>query len=313
MDTEKDVENQDGDGGGHDRPPGCDPQEGADIECSMAGIDAQSTYNASLKEKFASSKTDFEKTRKDYRSKRHEAQLKVQEMRHRIRQMLERIRCKIEQERVIREIDRAFAEIVEELSTCDRKRSFCSDADCDFDLESGDLAYDKLVRRIQKYQQRADEAWAYFTELVAEPANLELRIATAKGKLDAIDADLAAEPAITDLKTVYAKALVAQRDLDGIWKGFDEVTDFVDCLCRALNCWTSGSRAVSKLTGDKAVLDCKRKTKHDHCGKLQNNTVDEILRIYDKLSCDDRKGIKGRNDAGEHSAPDVSSDSVTER
>ena len=141
----------------------------------------------------------------------------------------------------------------------------------------------QLAQIIVDYQDRTDAAKACFTKLVGEPAALTARLAAAMAAIDAINAATNADPAKTDLKMVYAQAVVTQRHIDRIWNGFDQTHDFVDCLCCALTCWSNGCAAVSLLTGAKAVCDCEAHGKADRCEHLKTNTVDEILAMYDKL------------------------------
>ena len=136
---------------------------------------------------------------------------------------------------------------------------------------------------INRYQNRVDKAKKCFNDLLGEPDALVQRVTDAKAEIDAINAALASDPAATDLKQVYAQALVARRHIRVIWHGFDEAKDFVECLCRALTCWSTGANAIAMLTGKRAFEDCKRTAREKHCDDLQTNTVEEILALYDKL------------------------------
>jgi hypothetical protein len=175
----------------------------------------------------------------------------------------------------------------------------CADTlDCDFDVSGAgwdcdpdmphqeylsDYDYRQLVDTITRYQHRVDKAKKCFNDLLTEPAALVQRVTDAKAEIDAINAALASDPAATDLKQVYAQALVARRHIRVIWHGFDEAKDFVECLCRALTCWSTGANAIAMLTGKQAFEDCKRKAREQHCDDLQTNTVEEILALYDKI------------------------------
>ena len=128
-----------------------------------------------------------------------------------------------------------------------------------------------------------DKAKQCFNDLLGEPAALVQRVQDVKAEIDKINAALAADPAVTDLKMVYAQALVARRHIRLIWHGFDEAKDFVECLCRALTCWSTGANAISLLTGKQAFEDCKRTASKKRCDDLQTNTVEEILALYDKI------------------------------
>ncbi len=312
MDTENDVGRED-ERNGKSAPkddPACDPQQIDDVQCRMRGIAKQAEYNAQFKDLLVKAKADYEQARQDYRQKRHDSQLKVQDLRHQVKQLTERLRCKIEQEKVVRCIDKAFLQVVEELDACQKGDGCCCREDeCQFDTDVSGVTQDKLdeelVKRISKYQQWTDAAQACFTRLVGEPAALEVRVAARKADIDGISAALMADPATTDLKTVYAKALVADREVRRVWNGFDDIGDFVDCLCSTLNCWTNGCKAVSELTGARAVLECKLEAGRDRCIRLETKTVEEILVIYDKnWAKDHRQGEWDRHTKHDHDGHD---------
>lgn len=268
--------------------PGCDPALIDDVACRASGVAAQAEYNATYQAQLDQAKTDYDKARKDYRTARRDAALQVQDLRHQIKHILERIRCLIEQKRVWRCLDDAFCEIVEELKCCEGEEGCCVD-ECEFRVDDADsITFRKLLKRIAAYQRHVDEAKDCFTRLVSEPAALTARVAAAKAAIDVLNAALNADPASTDLKLVYAQALVANRAIEQVWGGFAQTQDYVDCLCRALTCWTKGCAAVSTLTGAKAVAECKQAAQKAHCDHLRTNTVDEILAMYDKLcpECD---------------------------
>jgi len=264
-----------------DTDPNCDPKLVDEVACKARGVAAQATYNLTFHDDLEKAKTDYDATRTEYRNRRHEAALQVQDMRHQIRHLVERIKCLIEQRRVWRCLDESFEEILGQLRHCEIQAGCCAEP-CDFDIDD-DLGWTDLLKRITRYQREVDEAKACFNTLVAEPAALTKRVADAKAAIDGINAALSADPAVTDLKKVYAQALVTNRDIERVWGGFDETHDFVECLCRALTCWTKGCAAVSVLTGTKAIAECKKQAIEAHCAHLKTNTVDEIMGMYDKL------------------------------
>ncbi len=278
--------------------PGCDPQLVDAVACEASGVAAQAEYNASYAEALAKAKTDYDQARKDYRAKHHEVALQVQDRRHEIKRLLERIRCLIKQKRVWRCIDGSFCEVVEELECCYPPDAGCCVEECDFETEGAPgWSHIELAKRIVKYQADTDAAKACFDSLVGETAALQARVDQASAEVDAVNEALAADPATTDLKRVYAQALVAQRDLALVWGGFEETHQYVDCLCRALTCWTKGCAAVSVLTGALAVVECQEAATAARCESLRTNTVDEILAVYDKRCghkpCDDGDGGDG--------------------
>jgi hypothetical protein len=58
-----------------------------------------------------------------------------------------------------------------------------------------------------------------------------------------------------------------RREIKKVWGAFGQVQKFVDCLCQALICWTKGCQAVYRLSGAKAIAECKEKANKDRCDK----------------------------------------------
>ena len=80
-----------------------------------------------------------------------------------------------------------------------------------------------------------------------------------------------------------------------IWYGFRHTQDYIDCLCRALTCWTKANDAISVLTGYQAVMDCREQAREKCCDDLRTKTVDEVLLDYERICCSDRR----KDDDGE--------------
>jgi hypothetical protein len=286
---------------------GCKPHLVHCQRCTTEGIAKQAEYNAKTQPDIDQAHVTYTTTRKDYRARRSEVTLQVQDMRHQIKHLVDRIRCLIQQEQVVECLDRAWCEIAKKLDKC---WAPAPELMCDFDISGDewecdpdadevthldDADYTALVAKITKYQDQVDKAKARFADLAGEPAALVKRVADAKAEIDAINAALTADPATTDLKRVYAQALVARRHIRLIWNGFEQGKDFIEALCAALNCWSTGNRAVSQLTGKRAFEDCMRAARMAQCTELQTNTVDEILTWYEKYcpppDCDDSKPV----------------------
>jgi hypothetical protein len=294
------------------------------LKCKADGIASQAAYVAATTPDLETAQTNYDATRKDYRAKRRDVALQVQDMRHQIKHLVERVRCSIKQGKVVECLNEAWSCIAQELDDCGGHVGCCADSlDCDFDITGADWDcdpdmphqeymsdqdYRQLADTINRYQHRVDKAKKCFNDLLGEPAALVQRVAKAKAEIDAINAALGADPAGTDLKQVYAQALVARRHIRVIWHGFDEAKDFVECLCHALTCWSTGANAIAVLTGKRAFEDCKRKAREQHCDDLQTNTVEEILALYDKIcprsDCTDNgKDHHGDNDDDGHRHP----------
>lgn len=165
-------------------------------------------------------------------------------MRHQIKHLVERIRCLIQQEHVVECLDDAWCDIAKELDKCTGPVGCCSEEiDCDFDVTGdewdcdpdadepstvSDAEYTALVAKITAYHDHVDKATACFNSLIGEPDALVAWVAAVKAEVDAINAALTADPAVTDLKKVYAQALVARQHIRLIWNGFEQSKDFVE-------------------------------------------------------------------------------------
>jgi hypothetical protein len=259
----------------------CDPARIDDLKCNAAGVAAQAAYNAQYQDAVTAAQAQFKQVRDSYRSTRSDVVLEVQDMRHQIRRVIDRIKCLIKQERVVHCLDEAWEDVRELLIDCWQGGCCVKDDECTFDIDDCETE-PQLKHRIAEYLEHAAKAQQCFQTLTGEPAALAQRVSDRKTDLDAILAQLAGDPAKTDLKRVYAMALVEQYNLSIVWNGFKETRDFVDCLCRALTCWTEGSVAIAVLKGRLAVLDCQEQAGKDRCTYVQGHPVDEVLMIYDK-------------------------------
>jgi hypothetical protein len=278
--------NTDHDYGGHTPPAGCDPDLIDALTCEAEGIAAQAAYNAGSQPELRKAAADHATARSAYRAARTAAMPEVQDLRHRVEQLVERIRCLIKNDETVRCLDRAYRRICRQLDKCGTTGGCCSAENCNVDKTCPD-DYDELVSRIEEYKGRLQREKDCFTMLIAEPAALTVRVAAVKTEIDAITVDLGKDPATGGLEKLYVSGLVARRHLDEVWNGFDRTKDFLDCLCRALTCWTKTSDAVSVLTGCKAVKDCQEKARRKHCEDLATKTVEEVLFEYERLCGDD--------------------------
>jgi hypothetical protein len=279
--------------------PACRPEEIDGLRCEARGIAVRAADIATYQDLLTQARKDYDTTRKDYRAKRHDAVLKVQDMRHQIRHLTERIRYMIEQDRVVRCLNDAFDEVKTKLEGCGQEGG-CRVEEREFDTTAPD-DYDELVERIEAYRRTVTEAKDFFTRLVGEPAELEKRVTDAKAEIDAVNAAIGGDPATTDLKRLYASALVAGWHVDQVWWGFTETNDFIDCLCRALTVWARGATAVSVLLGARAVRDCHKEAADQRCTDLRQNTVEEILAGFDRLCPPPEQEEPGKYDADDDS------------
>ncbi len=257
------------------------------LKCKAAGVAAEAAYNAEYQDKVTAAKTEFTEIRNKYRTTRTEVALDVQDMRHQVKRAIDRIKCLIKQERVVECLDEAWCDVRDALDECWSGGCCVKEPDCQFDTSDPPSDETELKKLIAEYVEKAAKAEACFKQLSEEPAALAQRVRDRKADLDAVQTMIGGDAATTDLKRLYAMALVLQYRLWRVWNGFKETKDFVDCLCRALTCWTEGSAAIAVLKGKLAVEECEDKADQDRCAALAANPVDEILTVYDKKCCED--------------------------
>jgi hypothetical protein len=293
--------------GRHSECADCDPDLIDDLACQAEGIQAQADYNKQTQEELKKASDDYTTARSAYRAARAAAAAEVQDLRHQVKQLVERIRCQIKQDRVVDCLDEAFEHICHRLKKCGVGGGCCSTDDCDYDKTCPD-SYAELVSRIAEYQDRLAHEKSCFNALIGEAQALTQRVADAKQEIDDIDAALKGDPATLDLKRQYAAALVAQRHLkwDMIWNGFKHTQDYIDCLCRALTCWTKANDAISVLTGCQAVMDCQKKAREKCCDDLRTKTVDEVVLEYERICGSER--CKDDDAASDESCDDSDED-----
>jgi hemerythrin superfamily protein len=277
----------------------CDPARIDHLKCHAAGVAAQAAYNAQYQDAVEAAQAKFREVRDDYRKTRHDVVLEVQDMRHQTRRVIDRIKCLIKQERVVHSLDEAWEDVHELLLDCWKGGFRIKEDEWTFDIDDCETEAE-LKHRIARYIEHAAKAQQCFQTLTEEPAALAQRVSDRKADLDAILAQLAGDPAKTDLKRVYAMALVERHNLAIVWNGFTETKDFADRLCRALTCWTEGSAAIAILKGRLAVLECKEQAEKDRCAYARDHPVDEVLMIYDKKCGGDPCAEREDEEEAEH-------------
>jgi hypothetical protein len=268
-------------------PEQCDPKVIDEVSCRAAGVAKQAEYDKTYTDALETAKTTYDEVRKKYRASRQAAALPAKELRHQIKHLIDRIRCLVEQRRVWVCLDDAFCEVLDQIACCGPEPGCCAQ-ERSFDVEDAeDRSIRKLERIIKKYQRWTDRAKECFDSLAAEPDALTKRLEEVKAAVADVEAKLAADPATTDLKSVYVQAKIAQWKLEGLYGGFTGPQDFVDCLCLALTTWTAGCRAVSELTRVLAFKECCEEQAEKRCESLRTDTLDAVLAVYDRLCGDD--------------------------
>lgn len=271
-------------------PPDTDSSNGcsgcqtdlSDVKCEAEGIAAQAAYNAETQPALLAAETTYAEARKKYREQRCLIYTEVADLKNQAKHQLERARCLIRQEHVVECLEDAWKKVKEELESC-AKPPCCGELDCTFSTDTDDLDGQQLDNLIADVTKRVEEAKTCFTELAAEPDALSQRLADLKAEIAKINAMLADDPAKVDPKSVWAQARVAHWHAKHFWRDFDKISDYVDCLCAALSCWSKGTQALSVLKRVNAVRDCQEQAADDRCETVRTHTVEEILAWYDKL------------------------------
>lgn len=267
----------------------CDTTLIDERRCKAKGVAAEAEYNASYQTELGAAQAEFNSVRDAYRTTRTGLKLQINDMRHETKRAIERIKCLIRQQRVKECLDEAWCDVKHKLDCCSKSGCCVEPDECVFPLPESDPCETDLKKLIAEYTEHTDKAKACFTALKGEAGELTKRVADRKTDLDDILTKLNANDGTTDLNRLYASAIVLRYRLSGeiIWNGFDEVRNFVDCLCRALNCWSEGAAQIAVLTNWLAVCDCKAKAQADRCDAVTKNPVDEILTVYEKKCCPD--------------------------
>lgn len=259
---------------------GCEPGLINDLKCKPDGIAAQAKANAANQPEVIAAQDTFDKTRRDYRDARQLYSHDVHDLKHEICSLVERIRCKFKQCHVADCIDEAHKCIVERLKKCAEAEPSLN---CKFDTNIGNLGDTEFQQRKKQYENDLAQAKAHFLKLSNEPADLAKRVADAKAELAKVNTEYAGDPATTDIKEVYAHALVLHGQIKKLWNGFENYTEYADMLCVALVCWTESADAVAILAGQDAVRTCHKNADKKRCEDLAANTVKEILAHYERI------------------------------
>jgi len=266
----------------------CDPDLLDHLKCRGKGIQAQADYNKAHEDAMSQARTKYDGARSTYGTARSAARPDVDDLRKQLTQVIDQLKCLVDNEYQIRLLDQAFRQVERRLRKCDPNEGCTFNDDCDFDDAVRDCKPEDVAAVIADIERRAAAAAVVFEDLIAEPTNLSKRVADLKAEVDAIVTKMASDSRSVDFLTLYAAALVARDHLDAIWRGFENVNAYVDCLCRTLTCQIKGYAAVSQLKGLEAVEQCHRDQEAAACQLLQKQTADEVIAEYIRLKSQER-------------------------
>jgi hypothetical protein len=257
--------------------PDCTPRALDPLRCRAKGVQAQAEYDHDHP---GADPGKYEQARLDYGKARHDAAPVVAEVRSQLAHVTDQLRCIIDDRETVECLDEAWLEVKERLRVCDPWLGCCVDDDGDFDADVRDYGIEIIKARIAEYEHRTQAAETCFDNLLKEPDKLTERVANLKAEVAGIAADVGGDPATTDFKRLYARALVAERHLDEVWWGYPYAHDYVDCLCLALRVSLRGRAALSRLTGELAVRMCRIDAREGRCKHLREHIVDGIIEEY---------------------------------
>jgi hypothetical protein len=264
---------------GKDKPcTDCDLGGFDSVNCEVKGIAAEAAYMQTYQDKLKGRRAQFDTTRPAYDTARGGAAADLQQITQQLKRLRDQLECQLGEEQRKCLTD-AWHQVRQQLEDCGFEQGCCvTDEHCTFEWTLPDDAKAPAIRAlIEDFERRVGAAEACFDNvLVKEPDELTKRVADLKAYVTGI-VTAVADPKTTDYANAFAQLLWAEYRREKIWLGFDTANEYIDCLCLTLNCSLRGRRALAKLTGILAVLDCKDQSTTDRCSTLRNNVVAEIL------------------------------------
>jgi hypothetical protein len=265
-------------------PVACDVGDLDDLQCDVAGIKRLAEVTAEYAPGLEQRRKKFDEAREGYAAARLAATPVVQEIRTHLTAIIDQVRCMLEEDD-IKCLDDAYEDVRRRLEECrgPSAAGCCIDDDCDFDTTVVDIPTADLRARVADIVQRVEKAEQCFDSLVDEPTALAARVAALKGEVEALAAKLGGDPKTSQPARTYAEALIARRKLEGVWGGFADAGEFIDCLCQGLVCSMRGRQVLASLEAELAVRDCKDGKAKARCDWLEAHIVEEILETYERL------------------------------
>ncbi|MDR7081016.1 hypothetical protein J2X01_000285 [Arthrobacter ginsengisoli] len=266
------------------KPTDCECDANAiDIHlCKSEGLARQADFVKKQQTDVDNAVMSHAKVRKEYPSKRHELLPQVREVTEQLERMQERIKCAMPKDATAEDLDRAFETVLRELDNCAPTQASCSVENCDFDLEVEVLELVGMRRKLAEFEAKMATYHKCLLELLNETANLTTRLADSNAAVKTLAEAMAADPDAAKIRQLYLEARVAERGVANIWGGFTSASEYIDKLCRTLNCWLASVDAAATLTGHVGVLECRERAEAEQCRAVADNIVGETLMRYEK-------------------------------
>jgi len=265
----------------------CRTGELDDLECHAAGIAEQARLTEEAAAPLAERRKEYDAVRPGYIKARREAAPEVKSLRARAEKLVDQIKCLLDDAEVVELLDTAWQKVLDELSACGGTVSCSGHPACGFDDVGPDTEHDRLLLLKAEAERAAAGSEACFDSLITEPRDLPDRIAEVRTSLTGITEALSDKGRPEDeLRHLYVDAVFARHRLQSaqIWRGFDDVDEFIDHLCLALTCSLRARRALAVIGGALARHGCREEARRKRCAGLHADPVDDVLIEYAKLA-----------------------------
>lgn len=268
----------------HDHDPNhepcveCDVTGFDDLQCDGEGVTAEAEYLGEHREQLTERRSQFDGARTNYEAARNAAAEHLTWIDRQLARIRDQIECQLSEERRGC-LDEAWEHVRRDLESesCGGDTACCAPENCDFELDLDEDATSADIQAlIDRFDKLVEKAESCFDALIGEPEALADRITTLRDYVEQL-ATAVCDTDAPDFEHAYAKLLWAEYRRNTIWLRFDAADDYVDCLCRALNCSLKGRRALAKLAGMLATIECREQREHERCNWLREHVVEEVL------------------------------------
>jgi hypothetical protein len=267
--------------------PECDLDAIDDLQCEAQRITTEASVTEAYSEELTTMRTEFEDAKTAYLGARADATIALEVLDEQIKSLTSSVQCFFDDTKAIECLEASYATVKGKLAECEDEPAGCcvKASDCEFVEDAQEW---ELAGRIDEYTAKVAKAKGCFDALKLEPTALPARVGALQESVSTLATDLCAEDKKGDWKTLYVRFLKVLDDRGGIWRGFDSVTAYVDCLCLALTCVLKGKKALAKLEGQRAYADCQKVAKDARCNAIRENIISEVIAEYER-TCGKKK------------------------
>jgi hypothetical protein len=268
----------------HGTDCGCQPcqLEGIDgLTCRAKKYEKQAEIMTQVAADLATFKTQYGDARKAFAETWESTTAEREEIQRQLDEIYELLECRLTpgQKECL---DQAGEDVFSDIDECSPDPGCCV-GECEFDDEVGDDDIAALTARIEKYRRDTEANTACFTSLVGEPQTLIDQVAAIKAEVTALASVITSSSDKTKVPRWYARWLIATYRLDvaHLGHGFKSVTEYSDCLCKALQCIAAGWGAIAVLEGARAEMQCLEDAEAAECKRKSEATLESILEAYE--------------------------------